>query len=124
MIKYSIENVKKINKDIANGFPHLFPITDNMVKSFEGVSRLVMLDRYTQKDLSLNTLSVGDLVIAVVRQDPKFPARGIGNVSNIDGDNVTIKLEEDSLGNAEDADQDGCIVRSKRQIASHIFSCS
>lgn len=116
MMKYSIENIKKINKDIANGFPHLFQITDNMVKSFEGVSRLVMLDRYTQKDLSLDTLSVGDLVIAVVRQDPKFPARGIGNVVNIDKDEVTIKLEQDSLGNAEDADSNGCIVRSKRQI--------
>ncbi|KFZ27563.1 MAG: Ribonucleoside-diphosphate reductase NrdZ [Candidatus Izimaplasma bacterium HR2] len=116
MIKYSVKNIEKINKDIANGFPHLFPITDNMVKCFEGVSRLVMLDRYTQKDLSLDTLDIGDLVIAVVRQDPKFPARGIGNVVNIDGDNITIKLEEDSLGNAEDANKDGCIVRTKRQI--------
>ena len=97
LIKYSIENIKNINKNITNGFPHLFPITDKMVMSFEGVSRLVMLDRYTQKDLSLDSLSIGDLVIAVVRQDPKFPARGIGNVVNIDEYNITIKLEVDSL---------------------------
>ena len=88
MIKYSKELVTKINNDITNAYPHLFTITDDMSKSFDGVSRLVMLDRYTQKDLALNTLSDGDLVIAVVRQDPKFPARGIGYVSGIDGDNI------------------------------------
>lgn len=116
MIVYSEKLISSINRDITSEFPHLFPITPDMVKTFSGVSRLVMLDRYTQKDLSLNTLKKGNLVIAVVRQDPKFPARGIGSVESIDGDYVRIKLEEDSLANAEDADKDGCIIRTKRQI--------
>ena len=83
MKKYSKELVEKINNDIKKGYEHLFPITKDMTKTFEGVSRLVMLDRYTQKDLTLDTLSVGDIVIAVVKNDPKFPARGIGNVVEI-----------------------------------------
>ncbi|QMS84912.1 vitamin B12-dependent ribonucleotide reductase [Candidatus Xianfuyuplasma coldseepsis] len=116
MIKYTKQLTEKINKDIQNGFPHLFPITDDMKMTFEGVSRLVMLDRYTQKDLSLNTLSIGDLVITVVKYDPKFPARGIGNVVAINGDDITIKLEEESLGSAEDADKNGTIVRNIRQL--------
>ncbi len=116
MVKYSKNMVEKINKDISEGFSHLFPITEDMKMTFEGVSRLVMLDRYTQKDLSLNTLSIGDLVIAVVKNDPKFPARGIGNVVGINGDDVKIKLEDDFLGSAEDADQNGCIERNRRQI--------
>ena len=66
MYKYNEELIKKINKDIEGGFPHLFAVTEDMERTFEGVSRLVMLDRYTQKDLSLNTLSVGDLVISIV----------------------------------------------------------
>jgi len=116
MVKYSDELVQNINEDIKAGFNHLYPITEDMRMTFEGVSRLVMLDRYTQKDLTLHTLRTGDIVIAVVKNDPKFPARGLGNVIGIDGDTVTIKLEEESLSSAEDADKNGCIVRNKRQI--------
>ena len=116
MVKYSKNVVDNINNDIKGGFPHLFPITKDMNKTFDGVSRLVMLDRYTQKDLTLNTLKKGDLVITIVKNDPKFPARGIGNVVSINGDLVKIKLEDDSLGSAEDADKDGCIERNKRQL--------
>ncbi len=116
MYKYSSKNIEQINKNIAEGFPHLFPITPDMEKTFEGVSRLVMLDRYTQKDLSLSTLDKGDLVITVVKNDPKFPARGIGYVSHVIGDLVTIELEEEFLATAEDADKDGLITRNIRQI--------
>ena len=106
----------RINDAINKHFPHLYPITDCMSKSFTGVSRLVMLDRYTQKDLSLNTLEIGDLVITIVRDDPKFPARGIGYVDAIENDWVTIKVEDEYLGTTEDADKDGKIKRLKRQI--------
>ena len=116
MVKYSNELVQNINEDIKKGFNHLFPISEDMKMTFKGVSRLVMLDRYTQKDLTLKTLRIGDIVIAVVKNDPKFPARGLGNVKDINGDTVTIKLEEESLSSAEDADSNGCIVRNKRQI--------
>ncbi len=116
MVKYSKILIEKLNTDIKREFKHLFPITSNMKMTFEGVSRLVMLDRYTQKDLTLSTLSIGDLVITIVKNDPKFPARGIGNVTKIDNDWVTIKLEQASLASAEDADRDGCIKRKKRQI--------
>jgi ribonucleoside-diphosphate reductase alpha chain len=113
---YSNELKEKINNDIKKGFNHLFPITDNMKMTFDGVSRLVMLDRYTQKDLELGTLSVGDLVISVVKHDAKFPARGIGVVTKIDGYDITIKLEEEFLGQAEDATGNGEITRNLRQV--------
>lgn len=113
---YSSELKQKINNDIQEGFKHLFPITDDMTMTFEGVSRLVMLDRYTQKDLELNTLSVGDLVITIVKHDPKFPARGIGIVTDIDHYNITIKLEDEFLVQAEDADGNGQITRNLRQV--------
>jgi len=116
MIKYEESLIKKLNQDIRNNFPHLFEITPNMYKSFEGVSRLVMLDRYTQKDLTLQSLSIGDIVITVVKNDPKFPARGIGHVVDLKDDNVTIKLEAEFIANAEDADERGCVVRNIRQI--------
>jgi ribonucleoside-diphosphate reductase alpha chain len=116
MVKYSKEMIQRLNKNIKEHFTHLYPITEEMNKTFEGVSRLVMLDRYTQKDLALKTLEVGDLVITVVRADPKFPARGIGSVVALDGDTVTIKVEAEYLGSAEDADKNGLIKRNVRQL--------
>ena len=116
MVEYSNNMIKRLNQNIKESFTHLYPITEDMNKTFSGVSRLVMLDRYTQKDLALNTLEVGDLVITIVKADPKFPARGIGNVVEIDGDIVTLKVESEFLGTAEDADKDGLIKRNIRQI--------
>ncbi len=116
MITYEKTLINRINEDIKDGFNHLFPITDDMHMTFDGVSRLVMIDRYTQKDLSLKTLQEGDLVVTIVKDDPKFPARGIGNVTKIKGHKVYVKLEKEYIVNAEDADKDGVIVRNIRQI--------
>src|SRR5690625_1494158 len=66
-----------------------------MKTTFEGVSRLVMLDRYTYKDTEKKTLGVGDLVILTVKPDPKFPARGIGEVVRIRDGKVTVALENE-----------------------------
>ena len=49
MVTYEKRLKEKINKDISLHFKHLFPITPDMKLSLSGVSRLVMLDRYTQK---------------------------------------------------------------------------
>ena len=116
MARYSASQIQRLNEDILKNFPHLYPIEDSMSLSLEGVSRLVMIDRYTQKDLTLKTLKVDDLVITIVRHDPKFPSRGIGNVVSIDGDLVTIKVEDEFIGQTEDADASGQIVRTMREV--------
>ncbi|MFW5838361.1 MAG: vitamin B12-dependent ribonucleotide reductase [Bacillota bacterium] len=116
MKQYPKNYITRLNKAINEHFTHLFPITDNMTLSLEGVSRLVMLDRYTQKDLTLATLEEGDLIITIVKDDPKFPARGIGWVQSIDNDNVTIKVEDEFLASTEDADKNGLITRRRSQV--------
>ena len=78
MRKYNAKSIEKLNNDITSRFGHLFPITDDMEKTFSGVSRLVMLDRYTQKDLSLETLSVGDLVLQSLKTIPNFLQEELG----------------------------------------------
>ena len=83
----------KLNKDIAK-FEQVFPITEDMVTQFEGVSRLIMLDRYAFKDSAKETLTTGDLVVLTVSPDPKFPARGIGKVVSICDGKVIVQLEE------------------------------
>ena len=116
MPKYSQAMIQSINEEINKHFTHLYPITDDMEKSLEGVSRLVMLDRYTQKDLNLKTLKEGDLVLTVVRDDPKFPARGVGIVDAINNDTVSIKVEDEYISQTEDADEFGRITRPIRQV--------
>ncbi|WP_257475093.1 vitamin B12-dependent ribonucleotide reductase [Bacillus sp. MCCB 382] len=99
-------NVKQLNEDIKE-FPQVFPVTDDMNKSFSGVSRLIMLDRYTFKDTEKKTLKPGDFVVLTVKTDPKFPARGYGELVSLDWANrtATVKLDESFVGVLEDADE-------------------
>jgi len=99
-VTYDKDYINKLNNDIKQYFPHLYQIDDTMITTHTGVSRLVMLDRYSQKDINLISLSVGDLVLVVVKDDPKFPARGIGQVVSIDyEENVAeVLIEEEFRG--------------------------
>ncbi|SFE55226.1 vitamin B12-dependent ribonucleotide reductase [Trichococcus pasteurii] len=103
---------EKLNKDIER-FPHVFPITEDMHVTYEGVSRLVMLDRYSYKDATKETLSEGDLVILTVKEDPKYPARGTGTVLSINhkDQTVRIKVSEEYQHNIDDFEvEEGGIV--------------
>ncbi|MDD4212494.1 MAG: vitamin B12-dependent ribonucleotide reductase [Bacilli bacterium] len=115
-MQYSFSLIEKLNQDIRQHFPHLFLVDETMHRTFEGVSRLVMLDRYTQKDINHTTLGMGDLVVCVVKDDPKFPSRGIGYVTKIVGDRVHVRLEEEYEGIAIDLNEDKEIVRLKNSI--------
>lgn len=88
-------NISKLNEDIKQ-FPQVFPIEDDYHMEFDGVSRLVMLDRYSFKDTEKKTLGVGDLVLLTVKYDPKFPARGYGIIEEMNTikNEVVVKLDE------------------------------
>lgn len=93
-IKYSTQLVESLNQTIS-GFEHVFPIDEKMSTTFSGVSRMVMLDRYSQRDVRKETMKRGDLVLAIVKPDPKWPQKGIGFIQRIDGANVTIQLDDE-----------------------------
>ena len=93
----------KLNEDIAE-FPQVHPITKGMRRTFEGVSRLVMLDRYAYKDTELKTLGVGDTVVLTAKEDPQFPARAVGVVKKLDNGFATIELEPEFHGLTEAGD--------------------
>ncbi|MGY4690258.1 vitamin B12-dependent ribonucleotide reductase [Salibacterium sp. K-3] len=76
-------NRQKLNEDISH-FPQVYPVTEDMHVTKSGVSRLVMLDRYTFKDTEKRTLAEGDFVVLTVKPDPKFPARGYGFITELD----------------------------------------
>ncbi|WP_409405558.1 vitamin B12-dependent ribonucleotide reductase [Priestia megaterium] len=107
-------NVEKLNSDIER-FPQVHPITPDMKLTHKGVSRLVMLDRYAFKDTEKLTLSEGDFVVLTVKEDPKFPARGLGYVESINFEQKTavVKVEDEFRGalSPEEA-ENGLIIRS------------
>lgn len=114
---FSKEFINKLNSDIKTYFPHLFLIDETMKTTFEGVSRLVMLDRYSQKDINHVSLSVGDLVLCIIKDDPKFPTRGIGYIEKIEDDYAYIRLEPEYIGMCSDVlDEDGLIKRGINAI--------
>src|SRR5690625_1293830 len=76
-------DTKALNEDI-NHFPQVHKITEDMKITHDGVSRLVMLDRYAFKDTEKKTLKVGDFVVLTVKADPNFPARRSGCIYTID----------------------------------------
>ena len=107
-------DIEKLNKDIAL-FPEVHPITPDMKLTHKGVSRLVMLDRYTYKDTEKITLSAGDFVVLTIKEDPKFPARGLGFIQEIDHilNTAKVLVEEDYRGVLEGEEgETGVIVRS------------
>lgn len=65
---------------------------DNLTE-FSGFQRLVMLDRYSLRDNTLQTLKVGDVVVCTLKDDPKYPTMGFGRVTNIDGSWVDVQIE-------------------------------
>lgn len=104
----------RLNEDI-HLFPQVHPITPDMKITHKGVSRLVMLDRYTFKDTEKITLTEGDFVVLTIKEDPKFPARGLGYIKEIDWENKKAKVlvEEEFRGVLEPEEAStGIILRS------------
>jgi ribonucleoside-diphosphate reductase alpha chain len=109
------EYIKKLNKDIEK-FPNVFPITPDMKITHKGVSRLIMMERYTFKDIEKKTLTENDLVVLTIKEDPKFPARGIGIIKEINWESHegTVLVDEEfrgQLDNAEEANS-GIVIRN------------
>ncbi|MDQ0269413.1 ribonucleotide reductase alpha subunit [Cytobacillus purgationiresistens] len=99
-------NIERLNEDIRL-FPQVHPITPEMKLTHKGVSRLVMLDRYTFKDTEKVTLTAGDFVVLTIKEDPKFPARGLGYIVEIDWEDksATVMVEEDYRGVLDDPEE-------------------
>nr|WP_270179245.1 vitamin B12-dependent ribonucleotide reductase [Alkalihalobacillus sp. CinArs1] len=108
-------NIEQLNKDIEM-FSQVHPVTDDMHLSHDGVSRLVMLDRYAFKDTEKRTLKKGDFVVLTIKEDPKFPARGLGFIEEVDHatKKAHVAVHEDYVAvlDSEEERETGMIVRS------------
>lgn len=108
-------DIERLNEDIKH-FPQVHPITEDMHITYKGVSRLVMLDRYSFKDMEKKTLKVGDFVVLTIKEDPKFPARGLGFIEEINWEENTalVQVEEEYRHNLDDPEEmkTGIVKRS------------
>lgn len=118
-IKYTQQQIDILNKAIKEHFPRIFKAEPTMKVTHEGISRMVMLDRYSQKDTTLKTLTAGDLVVAKIKSDPKFPTLGIGYVQEISPKYVTIRVEDEYQGQIDPAykPEKGVIKLAKTEIS-------
>jgi ribonucleoside-diphosphate reductase alpha chain len=67
------------------------------VKRLEGLSEKIFLDRYAMKDADTNNTKVGDLILVLTKDDPKFPAKEVGEVVAREGRIVKIKLRSGDI---------------------------
>ncbi|MHA6646695.1 vitamin B12-dependent ribonucleotide reductase [Aerococcus urinae] len=111
----AMKNIVEWNKEALNqaikSFPQVYPMTEDMNKTFSGISRMVMLDRYSFKDTMKETLAPGDLVVLTVRPDPQYPGRGIGIVQAIENKTATIWVEEAYRGSLMGEEQETGLVK-------------
>ncbi|RAP30468.1 Ribonucleotide reductase [Brevibacillus laterosporus] len=61
-------------------------------KPLEGLSEKIFLDRYAMKDLDYNNTKVGDTVLVLTKDDPKFPQKEVGEIVALEGNQVSILL--------------------------------
>jgi ribonucleoside-diphosphate reductase alpha chain len=66
-------------------------------KRLEGLSEKIFLDRYAMKDADTEHTKVGDTVLVLTKDDPKFPSKDVGEVVARKGRQVTIKLRNGEL---------------------------
>lgn len=63
----------------------------------EGLSEKIFLDRYAMKNADSNETKIGDTVLVLTKDDPKFPTKEVGEVVKREGKKVTVKTRNGEL---------------------------
>lgn len=58
----------------------------------EGLSEKIFLDRYARKHPDASGVKAGDTVLALVKDDAKYPVKEVGEIVSRDGDNVEVRF--------------------------------
>ncbi|MED1663937.1 adenosylcobalamin-dependent ribonucleoside-diphosphate reductase [Brevibacillus laterosporus] len=66
-------------------------------KPLEGLSEKIFLDRYAMKDLNYKNTKVGDTVLVLTKDDPKFPQKEVGEIIALEGNQVSILLRSGNI---------------------------
>ena len=63
----------------------------------DGLSQKIFLDRYARKAEDASTAKPGDIVLVLMKDDVKFPAKEVGEVTSRSGDKVQVRLRDGEL---------------------------
>lgn len=66
-------------------------------KKLDGLSEKIFLDRYALKNADTSFAKVGDTVLVLTKDDPKFPAKEVGEIVSRDGDTVRVKTRSGEI---------------------------
>ncbi|MCJ8010413.1 adenosylcobalamin-dependent ribonucleoside-diphosphate reductase [Paenibacillus sp. KQZ6P-2] len=66
-------------------------------QKLEGLSEKIFLDRYAWKDPDTSHAKVGDVVLVLTKDDPKFPTKEVGEIVGREGSIVTVKTRRGEL---------------------------
>ncbi len=67
------------------------------LKKLEGLSEKIFLDRYAMKDADTNNTKVGDVVLVLTKDDPKFPTKEVGEVIERKDQYVKVQLRSGQI---------------------------
>ncbi|WP_153977889.1 adenosylcobalamin-dependent ribonucleoside-diphosphate reductase [Paenibacillus xylanilyticus] len=65
--------------------------SNKLSHKLEGLSEKIFLDRYAWKDADSNHAKVGDVVLVLTKDDPKFPTKEVGEIIERQGQTVKVK---------------------------------
>jgi ribonucleoside-diphosphate reductase alpha chain len=71
--------------------------TMQLNKKLDGLSEKIFLDRYALKNADTSQAKVGDTVLVLTKDDPKFPAKEVGEIVSRQGNTVTVKTRSGDL---------------------------
>ncbi|WP_240941279.1 LAGLIDADG family homing endonuclease [Paenibacillus sp. HB172176] len=63
----------------------------------EGLSEKIFLDRYARKQEDASSAGPGDIVLVLMKDDAKFPAKEVGEVTSRSGDIAEVRLRSGEL---------------------------
>ena len=66
-----------------------------------GLSEKIFLDRYALKDADTSHAEVGDVVLVLTKDDPKFPTKEVGEIIAREGRTVTVKTRSEKIVDAD-----------------------
>lgn len=90
---YSEQLVTGLNQAIKKHFNHITSIKKSFKQTLSGISRLVMLDRYSQKDKNLISLEIGNLVLVSFKGQQNFQIKVVCRVVEIKKYRVVVQAE-------------------------------
>jgi len=70
-------------------------------RKLSGLGEKIFLDRYALKDADTSNVKVGDVVLVLTKDDPRFPTKEVGEVIERNGRKVKVKTRSDNVVEAD-----------------------